>query len=113
MQEASEKGLPVCRHLFLHYPKDEQVHKLTYEEFLVGSEILVAPVLDKGKEVVKVYFPQGESHVWKHVWTGKLHHKQGCETWVEAPMGYPAIFVKDGSEIGEMFLENLRDYNIL
>ncbi|KAL1548762.1 sulfoquinovosidase-like [Salvia divinorum] len=113
VKEASEKGLPVCRHLFLHYPKDEHAHELRYEQFLVGSEILVAPVLDKGKEVVKVYFPQGESHVWKHVWTGKLHHKQGVETWVEAPLGYPAIFVKDGSKIGEMFLENLRDYNVL
>lgn len=74
----------------------------------------MAPVLDKGKEVVKVYFPKGESHhVWKHVWTGKVHDKEGSEAWVEAPMGYPAIFVKDGSKIGETFLENLRDYSIL
>lgn len=113
VKEASEKGLPVCRHLFLHYPKDEHVHTLTYEQFLVGTEILVAPVLDKGKEAVKVYFPKGESCLWKHVWTGKLHSEQGSETWVEARIGYPAIFVKDGSKTGEMFLENLRNYNIM
>ncbi|KAK4404759.1 Alpha-glucosidase 2, partial [Sesamum angolense] len=113
VKEASEKGLPVCRHLFLHYPEDEYVHRLTYEQFLVGTEILVVPVLDKGKEVVKVYFPEGERCAWKHIWTGKLHSKQGSESWVEAPIGYPAIFVKDGSKIGETFLENLREYNIL
>lgn len=89
------------------------MHTLTYEQFLVGTEILVVPVLDKGKEAVKVYFPEGESCLWKHVWTGKLHSKQGSEIWVEAPIGYPAIFVKDGSIIGETFLENLREYNIL
>uniref|UniRef100_A0A803MJ63 Alpha-glucosidase n=1 Tax=Chenopodium quinoa TaxID=63459 RepID=A0A803MJ63_CHEQI len=53
VKEASEKGLPVCRHLFLHYPEDEYVQTLTYQQFLVGSEILVAPVLDKGKREAK------------------------------------------------------------
>lgn len=113
MQEASERGLPICRHLFLHYPKDDHVHRLTYEQFLVGTEILVVPVLDKGKGVVKAYFPEGESCEWKHVWTGKLYPERGFETWVDAPIGYPAVFVKSGSEIGETFLENLRKCNIL
>ncbi|KAG8372133.1 hypothetical protein BUALT_Bualt12G0034700 [Buddleja alternifolia] len=113
VKEASEKGLPVCRHLFLHYPDDEYVQTLTYEQFLVGTEILVVPVLDKNKEAVKVYFPKGESCLWKHVWTGKLHSKQGSESRVEAPIGYPAIFVKHGSKIGDTFLKNLREYNIL
>ncbi|KAL3841161.1 hypothetical protein ACJIZ3_025752 [Penstemon smallii] len=113
VKEASEKGLPICRHLFLHYPKDEYVHTLTYEQFLVGSEILVVPVLDKGKENVKVYFPEGEICSWRHVWTGKLHSKRGFESWVKAPIGYPAVFVKDGSKIGDEFINNLKEYNIL
>ncbi|XP_051150649.1 uncharacterized protein LOC127265038 [Andrographis paniculata] len=113
VKEASEKGLPVCRHLFIHYPKDKKVHKLTYEQFLVGTEILVVPVLNKGEETVKVYFPKGEPQPWKHVWTGELYTEQGSERWVKAPIGYPAIFVKEGSDVGEMFLQNLRGYNIL
>ncbi|KAL2501900.1 Sulfoquinovosidase [Forsythia ovata] len=113
VKEASEKGLPVCRHLFLHYPEDEYVHTLTYQQFLVGTEILVVPVLDKGKEMVKAYFPGGENCTWKHVWTGKLYSKKGSEAWVEAPIGYPAIFVKDSSKIGDTFLKNLREYNVL
>ncbi|KAJ8537152.1 hypothetical protein K7X08_035553 [Anisodus acutangulus] len=113
VKEASQKGLPICRHLFLHYPEDEHVHSLTHEQFLVGTEILVVPVLDKGRENVKAYFPIGESASWKHIWTGKLYSTQGSEAWVEAPIGYPAIFVKEGSPVGETFLEKLGQYNVL
>ncbi|GAB4851755.1 hypothetical protein Ancab_031157 [Ancistrocladus abbreviatus] len=112
-QEAAQKGLPLCRHLFLHYPDDDNVHKLTYQQFLVGTEILVVPVLDKGKRDVKAYFPLGESCSWKHIWTGKTYSKQGSEAWIEAPIGYPAVFIKSESVIGRTFLKNLRDLRIL
>ncbi|XP_010271777.1 PREDICTED: uncharacterized protein LOC104607781 [Nelumbo nucifera] len=113
VKEAAQKGLPVCRHLFLHFAKDERVHSLTYQQFLVGTEILVVPVLDKGKKVVKVYFPLGESCSWQHIWTGKQFDRQGSEISVEAPVGYPAIFVKSGSPIGKTFLKNLSDLGVL
>lgn len=73
----------------------------------------MVPVLDKGKETVKAYFPIGESLSWKHIWTGKLYSTHGSEAWVEAPIGYPAIFVKEGSSVGKTFLEKLREYNVL
>lgn len=73
----------------------------------------MVPVLDKGRENVKVYFPIGESSSWKHIWTGKLYSTQGSDSWVEAPIGYPAIFVKNGSPVGETFLEKLSEYNVL
>ncbi|KAG5055032.1 hypothetical protein JHK85_007542 [Glycine max] len=113
VKEAAQKGLPICRHLFLHYPDDECVHRLSYQQFLVGSEFLVVPVLDKGKKKVKAYFPLGESSSWIHIWTGKVFSKQGREEWVEAPIGYPAVFVKVGSQVGETFLNNLRSLGIL
>lgn len=71
------------------------------------------PVLDKGKKKVKAYFPLGESRSWLHIWTGKVFSIQGCETWVEAPIGYPVVFIKVGSPIGETFLQNLRSLGIL
>ncbi|KAK7290774.1 hypothetical protein RIF29_05452 [Crotalaria pallida] len=113
VKEAAQKGLPVCRHLFLHYPNDEHVHHFTYQQFLVGSEFLMVPVLDKGKKKVKAYFPLGESSSWLHIWTGKIFSKQGSEAWIEAPIGYPAVFVKVGSLIGETFLNNLVSLGIL
>ncbi|XP_007028357.2 PREDICTED: sulfoquinovosidase [Theobroma cacao] len=113
VKEAAQKGWPICRHLFLHYPDDEQVQRFSYQQFLVGSEILVVPVLDKGKKNVKAYFPVGETCTWQQIWTGKQYKKQGCEAWVEAPIGYPAVFVKVGSTVGETFLRNLRNLDIL
>ncbi|KAI4300889.1 hypothetical protein L6164_034216 [Bauhinia variegata] len=113
VKEASQKGLPVCRHLFLHYPHDDCVHQLSYQQFLVGSEILVVPVLNKGEKRVKAYFPVGERSSWLHIWTGKVFSKQGSEAWIEAPVGYPAVFVKVGSLVGYTFLENLRILGIL
>ncbi|XP_050381679.1 uncharacterized protein LOC126798688 isoform X2 [Argentina anserina] len=112
VKEAAHRGLPVCRHLFLHYPNDEHVHKLSYQQFLIGTEILVVPVLDKGMNDVKAYFPTGNSG-WQHVWTGKQFSEEGFESIVEAQIGYPAVFVKTGSVVGETFLENLRDLKIL
>ncbi|KAK0596786.1 hypothetical protein LWI29_019092 [Acer saccharum] len=113
VKEASQRGLPVCRHLFLHYPDDEQVQRLSYHQFLVGSEILVVPTLDKGKKKVRAYFPVGEASSWQHIWTGKIFTRQGSDIWIEAPIGYPAVFVKAGSVVGETFLKNLRYSDIL
>ncbi|XP_068664157.1 uncharacterized protein [Aristolochia californica] len=122
VKEGAQKGLPISRHLFLHFPNDDHVHSLTFQQFLVGTEILVAPVVDKGKKEVKVYFPFTGGYSWKHIWTGtiysgqsdhKSHKKHGCEAWVEAPIGFPAVFVKVGSSIGEIFLSNLRELHIL
>jgi alpha-glucosidase (family GH31 glycosyl hydrolase) len=89
------------------------VHSLSYQQFLIGTEILVAPVLDKGKKNVKAYFPEGETCSWQHIWSGKLFKEQGSEAWVEAPVGYPPVFIKAGSTVGETFVENLRNFGIL
>ncbi|KMT15188.1 hypothetical protein BVRB_3g063010 [Beta vulgaris subsp. vulgaris] len=115
VKEASKKGLPVCRHLFLHYPEDEYVQTLTYQQFLVGSEIMVAPIVDKGKREAKVYFPLEENKIcsWIHIWTGNVYSCLGTEAKVDASLGYPAVFVKSGSLVGETFLQNLRDFEIL
>ncbi|XP_058107452.1 uncharacterized protein LOC131251023 isoform X2 [Magnolia sinica] len=122
VKQAAQKGLPVTRHLFIHFPDDDHVHSLTYQQFLVGTEILVVPVLNKGKNTVKAYFPLAEGCSWIHIWTGKLYgtpfdhsspRRSGFEAWVEAPIGYPAVFVKFGSQIGEAFVRNLRDFGIL
>lgn len=73
----------------------------------------MVPVLDKGKNSVKAYFPIGETCVWEHIWSGELFTRQGFEAKIDAPIGYPAIFVKSGSAVGETFLKNLRELRIL
>lgn len=114
IQEAAAVGMPVVRHLFLHYPEDKYVQTIVYKQFLVGSEILVVPVLDKGHTQVQAYFPSGD--VWEHVWTCHQYRApatQGLKVWVQAPLGYPAVFVKKDSWVRQQFIHNLEKENIL
>jgi len=108
VDEAADTGHPVVRHLFLHYPEDETVRRLRHEEFLVGSELLVTPVLDAGAEEVRVYLPAG---AWVHIWSDQEYGDERQGTWVtvEAPLGRPAVFHKKGSAVGDAFRARLRE----
>ena len=87
MNEAYEKGLPVVRPMALEFT-DEVSRKLIYQ-FMLGEDILVAPVLDKGKVEVKVYLPTDE-----FVLASTLKpYKKGWHK-ISAPIGKPAVFVK-------------------
>ncbi|EMS48824.1 Alpha-glucosidase yihQ [Triticum urartu] len=115
VEEAAEKGLPVARHLFLHYPEDRRVQELTYQQFLVGTEMMVVPVLDKGRTAVTAYFPTSDGGSWRHVWTGEEFgggHRSGhgsvgeatvhgFQAEVTADVGCPAVFVRVGSPVRE------------
>lgn len=85
--EASEKGWPVARHLWLHYPDDAECVGLQ-TQFLLGAEILVAPVLAPKENAVKVYFPGGK---WRHLITGQEILDKGWQK-ISAPLGIPAVF---------------------
>ena len=111
-QEAWLKGWPVVRHLMLHYPEDPKAHQVD-DQFLLGSEILVAPIKNKcwtwphcpyDKEL---YLPPGP---WIHLWTGKEHGSasSGATVTVQAPIGQPAVFYRKGSVVGATFVSNLK-----
>ena len=110
VREAAETGLPVVRHPFIHYPEDPEVYELE-EQFMVGSEFMVAPVLDKGAEWVEVYLPAGR---WVHLWSGETYgSEEGVHTIVEAPIGEPAVFYKKGSRAGFKFRKELERRNLV
>jgi alpha-glucosidase len=101
----------VVRHPFIHYPDDPAVLALTYQ-YLIGSELMVAPVLDPNRDAVAVYLPAGE---WIHVWSGERFGRidQGTHVTVDAPLGEPAIFYPVGSAVGEQFANNLKALDVL
>jgi len=111
VKEASEKGLPVVRHPFIHYPHDPEVLDLRYQ-FMVGAGLMVAPVLDPGTDEVEVYLPAGR---WVHLWRGtKLGSlERGVYETVPAPMGEPAVFYKEDSEEGIRFEQALGRLGLL
>jgi len=107
VDEASRTGIPVARHPFLHYPDDPVVYGLAYEEFMLGSSILVAPVLDPGETEVRVYLPAGN---WVHLWTGRIYRTPYEGRWVTvpAPLGKPGVFFQEGSPDGIDLRQNLQ-----
>ncbi len=112
VQEAAETGLPVVRHPFIHYPDDPSVFDLTYQQFLVGTELLVAPVLDRGREDVSVYLPAGR---WVHLWSQGTYGQpaRGATVAVAAPLGQPGVFIKAGSAVGTRFVDNLKRLGVI
>ena len=52
------------RPLVLNYPTDSMVKNMN-DEYMVGTRILVAPVVEEGKNFRAVYLPQGE---WIDFW---------------------------------------------
>lgn len=110
--EAAATGMPVVRHLFLHYPHDPQVRGMTYEQFLVGDALLVAPVLDPGAEQLVAYLPAGQ---WVHAWSGTTFGlpDRGQEVVVAAPLGQPAVFCRADHAAGRQFRENLEAAGLL
>lgn len=93
MKEAHEKGTPVMRTLFYEYPEQKLCWEIE-DEYCYGEDILVAPVLYPGKEMRKVYLPDGPT--WIEYET-KTEYQGG--QWIEATaqMHQIPIFLKKGS----------------
>lgn len=102
--EAAETGLPVVRHPFIHYPNDPETWKITYQEFMLGEDFLIAPVTDEGVTEVTAYLPAGE---WTHLWSGETY-QGGQYVTVPAPMGQPGVFYKSDSSWALDFVKKLK-----
>ena len=64
-REARDRGLPLMRAMWLHYPDDVRARGLG-NQFMWGPDLLVAPVFTKGASSRDVYLPKGEWYDW---WT--------------------------------------------
>ena len=65
LKETAETGLPMMRALWLHAPEDARAVACS-DQFLFGSDLLVAPVVEKGATARRVYLPRGR---WIDFWT--------------------------------------------
>lgn len=92
MQQASENGIPAMRPLFLEYPEDEATAAID-DEFLFGSDLLVAPVLREGATERSVYLPKGD---WYDYWTGR-RYVGGATTNVPVSLDTLPLFVRGGA----------------
>ena len=93
---ASEKGLPMVRALFVEYPKDRGSWNID-NEYLFGSDILVAPLFEEGTKQRTVYLPEGQ---WIDYQTGKSY-SGGWHT-IDAGKIQAVVMVRDGAIIPHM-----------
>jgi len=98
VDEQVSKGTPVMRPLFYHY--DEEACCKEKTEYLLGRDILVAPVYKEGATSREVYLPGGK---WIHFFTGR-EYAPGTNT-VEAPIGSPPVFVRYDSSVKDLLLK--------
>ncbi|MEZ4380185.1 MAG: alpha-glucosidase [Nannocystaceae bacterium] len=109
--EAATSGMPLVRHPFLHFPDDPRVAALAGGEFMIGGELLFAPVTDPGVDAVRVYLPAAQ---WIHLWSGRRYDARGGgrSVTVAAPLGEPALFYRAGSIYADDFRRRLAEVGI-
>lgn len=95
---AHTTGSTVMRALAWEFPQDPSLAAVD-TQFLLGSSIMVVPVLEPQVDTVKGVFPgvkQGE--VWYDWYTqAAVDAKPGVNTTIPAPLGHIPVFVRGGS----------------
>ena len=86
--ESARTGTPIIRPLWWLDPTDERA--LTCDDqFLLGEDILAAPVVRPGQRSREIYLPPG---VWRDYWTGEQYPGPDVLTEFPAPLEMLPIF---------------------
>ncbi len=91
-READRTGIPPTRPLWLAYPNDRQAARQD-QEWLLGANLLVAPVIIPSAAGRTVYFPAG---CWHSPIAGRNIHGPRS-AWVSAPLGDLPYFSRCGT----------------
>jgi alpha-glucosidase len=93
-REASVTGVPVMRPLVLEYPDDKQTFNLV-DQFMIGSDVIVAPILKPDTYHRVIYLPEGS---WVNYWTEEIL-EGGKHHLIQADLETLPIFIKKGAII--------------
>jgi alpha-D-xyloside xylohydrolase len=98
MTVAHSTGLPPMRPLFLDFPADPACWDIQ-DQFLFGSDILVAPVVTEGAREREVYLPAGAD--WRDAWTGA---PVAGGQWVTAaaPLERIPVYLREGGSLTDL-----------
>jgi len=67
MQEVYEDGSPFTRPLLIHFPDDRRA-RLIHDQFMLGENLIMAPIFKEGATSRNVYLPGPAK--WTHILTG-------------------------------------------
>lgn len=89
--EAVDSGRPMIRHTAFVDPEWDDAYR-AHSQWMLGEDLIVAPVLEPGKVVVNVFLPQG---TWENLFTGEEYDGRDI-VYVDASLGSPAVLVRKG-----------------
>ena len=92
-QEAHENGSPLIRTMFYEFPEDSKCWLLT-DQYMFGSDYLVAPVLHLNEFEREVYLPAG---VWERCGSGEIIDG-GQTVRASAPLEEMPVFRRLGEQ---------------
>lgn len=92
-QAAHEHGRPPMRPLYFDFPGDAEAANLA-DQFMLGPDLLVAPVTEQGALSREVYLPAGVT--WIDAWTGAETAGGKC-VMVDAPLERIPVYWRKGS----------------
>ena len=98
-EAAHRTGAPPMRPLFFDFPGDERAWTVD-DEFLLGPDVLVAPVTEAGARTRSVYLPAGTR--WRQTATGAVHDG-GTTVDAAAPLAHLPVFVREGAAVAAAF----------
>jgi len=91
--QATQTGLPLMRPMFLEFQNDPECwNDQSQFQFMVGENLLVAPVLSETDNAKHLYLPDG---LWFEMNTGKIYSGNQWLT-VDAPLERIPFFLKSG-----------------
>jgi alpha-D-xyloside xylohydrolase len=92
-EEAAATGVPLVRPMALEYPHDPATRWID-TQFLLGPDLLVAPVLEPGGRA-EVYVPDG---TWADVFTGESYSGSRWVHHESVPLDRIPVLVRSGTE---------------
>jgi alpha-glucosidase (family GH31 glycosyl hydrolase) len=94
-RDAHRTGAPLVRPLVFNYPDDPNVAD-RWDQWLLGNDLLVAPVWQSGGRSRAVYLPKGK---WVDFWDRSRVVEGPVELTEDVPLGRVPLFVKQGSPL--------------
>lgn len=93
---STQTGLPMMRPMFMNFQNDKECYaKNAQYQFMLGENLLVAPVLSEKEELKRLYLPEGS---WLELRTKEIYQGNQWIT-IETPREMIPLFLKEGGMV--------------
>ena len=96
-EQAHDRHAPLLRPLWYDHPDRAELYSIA-DEFLLGSDILAAPVMKENQVARDIVLPPGQ---WRDAWTGKIYQQERILQHPAPCPGIPLFVRADCTELFE------------